>query len=116
MYLCIYRYFKTIRKGSQYTELNIQSIDAEFNEFYIFINCILKKSVVKIICLRETWLTNNCSLALDQLPNYNLVSRGKSCCQRGGLLIYIHDSLKYEIIDESENMSNWECLSLKKIG
>ena len=48
-----------------------------------------------------------------------MVFKKKSCCQHGGLLmyihelIYIHDSLKYEIIDESENMSNWECSSLK---
>ena len=61
----------------------------------------------------ETWLTNNCSIAPYQLPNYNFVSGSKSYCQHGSLLMYIHDSLKYEIRDESENISNWECLSVK---
>ena len=67
-------------------------------------NVISNETNVKIICLQETWLSNDCNVATYKLPSYGIVSRGKTCCQHGGLIIYIHNSLRYEVMPECEHI------------
>ena len=84
------KYFvRQYKESLSMLSLNNQTIVATCNEFYVFINI---EYVVKIICLHETWLTN---IALCQLLNYNLILRSKSCCQHGGMLLYIHYLINY---------------------
>ena len=58
--------------GISILSLNIQSISAKFNELCIFIDTISEKAMIKIICLQETWLSENTNTAPYQLENYNL--------------------------------------------
>ena len=39
-----------------------------------------------MICLQETWLSENDDLSPFQIEGYNCVSKGKSCSNKGGLL------------------------------
>ena len=98
--------------GISILSLNIQSISAKFNELCVFIDTISEKAMIKIICLQETWLSENTNTAPYQLENYNLISKGKLSCGHGGLIIYIHNSLKFNIVPTNITTSNWECLTV----
>ena len=57
-------------------------------------------------------LTENTNIGPYQLENYNLISKGKLSCRHRGLIIYIHDSLKFNIVPANTTTSNWECLTV----
>ena len=59
--------------------LNVQSINAKFDEFQIVINEINNKHEVSIICIQESWLSSDCDTSLFDIPNYQLVAKGKYC-------------------------------------
>ena len=85
---------------------NIQSKYAKFNELEIFIeelNTINFK--FNVICLQESWITDNSDLSQIQLPGYNCIIQGNSCSEKGGLVIYIDTRLKYEVLI---NLSEYE--------
>ncbi len=71
---------------------NIQSIRANFHEFKHFIE-ILKPNMFgfSVIRIQETWLSENDDTSCFKLEGYNLIPQGKSCSQKGGLLIYLKD-------------------------
>ena len=48
------------------------------------------------------------SHALFQLDGYNLIAQAKRCYTRGGLIIYLKDTIKYKLIDIQANSNIWE--------
>ena len=46
--------------------------------------------------------------SLFQLDGYNLIAQGKIYSTRGGLIIYIKDTIKYKLIDIQANSNIWE--------
>ena len=69
---------------------NIQSINAKFSELEAYVNDVSSLNFkFSIICLQESWLSENDDLSLIQLTGYDCISQGKSCSSKGGLLIYI---------------------------
>ena len=80
--------------------LNIQSINAKFDSLCALISILADKNFqFSVICLQETWLDEQADSSLFELPNYNLVSRPKSCCGHGGLLTYIHQDFSFVVRD-----------------
>ena len=71
------------------SSLNIQSINAKFNDLVILIESLRNMNFkFAAICLQETWLGQNSHLSLLQLTNYQCISQGRQgCSQHGGLLI-----------------------------
>ena len=69
---------------------NAQSINAKFDEFQIAINQINNIHEVSIICIQESWLSSDSDTSLFDIPNYQLVAKGKYCSNHGGLLIYVY--------------------------
>ena len=63
---------------------------------------------VHIICVQESWLSENDNLSLIQLTGYNCISQGKSCSSKGGLLIYIDKRFDYEIKMNLNMYEQWE--------
>ena len=57
--------------------LNCQSINSKFDELQLFINRIGKDEEIGVVCLQETWTSENDDISLFQLPNYNLFHKGK---------------------------------------
>ena len=91
--------------------LNVQSINAKFDNLCALISILAEKSFYfSVICLQESWLDGRADTSLFDIPNYNLVSRPKSCCGHGGLMVYIHDSFTFSIRDIDMNSSIWEGL------
>ena len=96
---------------------NIQSIYAKFNELEIFIedlNTINFK--FNVICLQESWITDNSDLSQIQLPGYNCIIQGKHYSEKGGLVIYIDTRFKYEVLINLNEYEYWEGQIIKVTG
>ena len=59
-------------------------------------NRINKVEEIGVVCLQETWTSENEDIRLLQLPNYKLFHKGKKCCNHGGLFIYLHERFDVE--------------------
>ena len=64
---------------------NIQSINAKFSELEAFVSSL--NFLFSIICLQESWLSDMDEVSLIQLSGYDCISQGKSCSNKGGLII-----------------------------
>ena len=60
------------------------------------------------ICLQETWLSEDSDKSLLCMEDYALISLGKTCSTRGGLIIYLKENLKYKMLDMSLKSNIWE--------
>ena len=60
------------------------------------------------ICLQESWLSNDADLSLFKLYNYNIISKGKTCSQHGGLVIYLHNIYRHKNILTNVKSDIWE--------
>ena len=65
--------------GLSILSLNRQSLSAKFDDFQVIIEQLNSNNAVSVICLQETWLTSESPVSLYDLPNYQLISRGKYC-------------------------------------
>lgn len=83
--------------------LNAQSICArqlsKFNEFKI----CFSNSKVSIICVTESWLTDNIPDELISLEGYNLIRNDRKCARGGGILVYYKSNLTCKILTFSKN-------------
>ena len=88
---------------------NIESVRAKFDEISIYVN-LLKESNVYFdaICLQECWISDDTDLALIHLDGYNLIAQGKSCSNKGGLIIYLRDQYTYKELKFEYNTTKWE--------
>ena len=55
------------------------------------------------------WLNEHDDISLFNLNGYNCISQGKTCSQRGDLVIYLNDNFNYNIIKCPEISTLWEC-------
>ena len=79
--------------------LNIESINAKFDELTIYIEELSKINFkFSIICLQETWLSDDVDLSIFKIAGYDCISQGKSCSKKGGLLIYIDNKFDSELV------------------
>ena len=65
------------------------------------------KPKLSAICLKETWLGSESELSLLQIPEYNLISRGKSCTAPGGVAISLNKCFDYNIIEHGVRSNIW---------
>ena len=70
--------------------INVASLRSKFDEIEFF------------ICIQETWSNEHNDISLFNLNGYNCISQGKTCSQRGGLVIYLNDNFTYNIIKSPE--------------
>ena len=66
--------------------LNIQSLNAKFDELVILLHS-LTNCKFSAICIQETWLTDKSDLSLFKIDGYNCISQSKICSAHGGLAI-----------------------------
>ena len=102
-------YNYTVNSNLSIISLNAQSIRAKFNEFQIAMNEINNKCHDSIICiLQESWLSSECCTKMFELPDFQLISRGKYCSNHGGLLVYVHNDYYSEPLTIKEGIIGWE--------
>ena len=89
--------------------LNIQSVNAKFNNLFPVINNLASQGLYfGAICLQETWTSNDSHLSLLQLPGYQLIHQGSKCTKHGGLIIYLNESYSYKIQNLYTSSNIWE--------
>ena len=89
-----------INNGNEFLilTLNIQSVNAKFNNLFPVINNLASQGLYfGAICLQETWTSNDSDLSLLQLPGYQLIHQGSKCTKHGGLIIYLNESYSYKM-------------------
>ena len=89
---------------------NIQSIHSKFSELEAFVDELstLNFNTFNIICLQESWLSETDDLSLIQLKGYDCIAHGKSCSNKGGLITYVDQHIKYEVLINLNIYGNWE--------
>ena len=65
-----------------------------------------------MICLQETWLSENDDLSPFQIEGYNCVSQGKSCSNNGGLLLYIDSKFTFETKMNFNMYQHWDGITV----
>ena len=88
-------------------------LSAKFDDFQVVIEQLNTNNAVSVICLQETWLSSESSTSLYDLPNYQLISRGKYCSNHGGLITYVHNDYNWEHLNVKDQTTGWENLFLK---
>ena len=92
--------------------LNCQSLNSKYDELKIFFEeCC--SSDFHAICLQETWLSDQSDTDLLQLNGYQLISKGKSASQHGGVAIYLKSDLKYNMLSINSQSNLWDGLFLE---
>ena len=87
---------------------NIQSLNAKWNLFQIFIERLrLKGCFFNAICIQECWLGENFNKEEYKLEGYQIISQGRHCTSAGGLVIYLQDHFKYSV-KPSVKKNTWE--------
>ena len=91
--------------------LNIQSVNAKFNNLYPIINNLASQGLYFCaICLLETWTSNDSDLSLLQLPGYQLIHQGSKCTKHGRLIIYLNENYSCKIRNLYNGSNIWEGL------
>ena len=68
---------------------NTASILSKFDQVDIFLNelSVTCHPPISAICVQETWLSEEDDSSLFNLNGYKCISKGKTCSQKGGLII-----------------------------
>ena len=66
-----------------------------------------------VICLQETWLSNDADLSLLQIPNYRCIAKGRSCSKHGGLIVHLHENYNQNVHVETKDSDIWEGIFVK---
>ena len=99
--------------------INIQSIQAKFDAFSGFLQILSDKNIIfDAILIQESWLSEvhlarKENISVFNLPGYNMIPRGKSCCGHGGLITYVRDLYKFDVRTDLYKVSDvYEALFL----
>lgn len=86
--------------------LNCESLYAKIDQIKILIEKLeMDNCRLHVICLQETWLNDNSE---EFLSNYKSIHQPKSISERGGLTMFIHNSINFKIMP-SHLSTVWEC-------
>ena len=94
---------------------NICSLKAKFEKILAYLEYIksLCGHTPTVMCFQEAWLSVEDDISIFQIPNYKMVSRGSSASGKGGLVTYIHETLKFNEITVEHKKDLWEGLHVE---
>ena len=98
-------------------QLKIRSLLGKQNELNDILNKLwINKSLPKVLLLSETHL-NDSKLRHLNIPNYQTLSTNRSKKEGGGVVICIHNSLKYKVCKDLNKLYNktFECVFIELI-
>ena len=101
--------------------LNIEGINTKFNELLAFTSLLQDQNFhFSAILLQETMLSDSdCesdNINIFNIPNYNLISQGRKCGRKGGLIIYLHNDYKSSNKNLYTASQHWEGLFIDVIN
>ena len=107
----IHSIFQNSPKEFLILALNIQSVNAKFDNLYPVIDNLASQGLYfGAICLQETWTSSDSDLSSLQFPGYQLIHQGSKCTKHGGLMIYLNENYNYDIGNLYTNSNIWEGL------
>ena len=113
-------YFTLNKDGVNIMSLNAQSIFDKIDQLKLLIEEIKRKGfVIHIISIQEGWITEDRPIPVIKIENYELIHElNKIGGHKGGIAVYVHNSLKGNKIDFFENSASklWEGLSISVTG
>ena len=102
---------KPHEKSFSLMSLNIQSINAKFDKLTTLSSYLNESNFMfSAICIQETWLRHDQDTSLFEIPGYNLIHKGKSCSEHGGLIIYLKEEFTYNYRKLYNQSNLWEGL------
>ena len=97
--------------------INIQSINAKYNELTLLLNDFITKGIkLGAICIQETWLDDNTNDNLFQIEGFKFISQGKAFSRNGGLAIYLDEQFEYKNIKLGVECTDWEYHCIEIFG
>ena len=117
----IKNYCKRNNNGLNFMSLNAESLFKKIDMIRQKINFLSKnyQFTIHVISIQEGWITKGRPLSQIKIDNYTLHPElNQIGGQKGGIAVYVHDSLKGEKIDffKKSPSSLWEGFSLKITG
>ena len=102
------------KAGFSILSLNIQSVNAKFDEFQLFVNRMNLTNPISVICLQECWLSAMDNVTMFNLDGYELFSQPNQCCAHGDLIIYVHKQFAATVLTNIKvQSSGWEYLCVQ---
>ena len=96
---------------------NIQSINSKFSELELFLEYLDGINFkFDVICMQETWKAEGDDFSPFMLHGYNSITQGKTSSSKGGLVIYIDDQYKADVVINLNSYEHWEGLIIKLNG
>ena len=96
---------------------NIQSINSKFSELELFLEYLDSINFkFNVICMQETWKAEGDDFSPFMLHGYNSITQGKTSSSKGGLVIYIDDQYKADVVINLNSYEHWEGLIIKVNG
>ena len=96
--------------------INCQSLHAKFNELVAYLELYLEySSQFSVICIQESWLTEQSDLLLLRINGYTLIINENPCSIHGGTAIYIRDTYEFTVLSMERNLGIWDGLFLEII-
>ena len=108
---------QTIKSCFSVLSTNIQSINSKFNELEAVIEKLSSNSFkFNVICLQETWTSENDDLSQFSVHGYNCIAQGKTCSKNGGLIVYVDNNYRSEVKLKLNMYEHWEGLIVQING
>ena len=97
--------------------INIQSIQSKFDSLISYLTYLQSHDFeFDVICLQETWSSENHDTSLYQIPGYELISQGTKCSNHGGLAIYLSTMYSFKSLNLDIASDLWEGLFIEITG
>ncbi len=118
MILKIYlQHCKHVKNKFTIISTNIQSINAIIDELRLSIEYLKTFNFMfNAICIHESWLSELADTSLIQLEGYKCIPQVQFCSFKGGLMIYLHENIKYKLKLELNNYTTWggQCIEIMR--
>ena len=89
--------------------LNCQSLNAKIDNLKILVHKLISQHCrIDVVCLQETWLSDQSDTSLLNINGYNLISNGFVCSIHAGLSIYLKDEYKHQHVNLYTKNNVWE--------
>ena len=83
--------------------MKIRSLENFFDDLMMFIED-QKLNTPSVICLTETWLSDDSMLSLFEIPEYHRLISHARFKRNSGAGIYVHKSLRYQVVEFLESL------------
>ena len=111
------KYYLTSNNDFTILSINIQSINAKYNELLILMNELTSAGhTLDALYIQETWLSDNDDTSPFRINNFNLIPQGKQVTAHGGLAIYLHEKYKHIPVNLNLAFTSWEYQCIEVFG